>query len=486
MGACRRLTILKQILRGARYQRSRHVQAVFGQRCDIRGVTRHIAILLACVCISGCATSLRDRAWLDRQVRDRTGASTCSHANDTLPPDVRIEDGVDEAEVVSIALCRNPALRAELARIVAAFATLNEANRPANPQLSMMGPIGPIAAVATLLVPLESLWQMPSRSEAAAREADVAGEAVLMRALELVRDARLLHVELGLATDRALVRAELARVAAEVARIASVRATVGDIGSLEERVLAADARTSTDASDLAETEVAMARARLIATLALDADPASPLQATFWNRVTTPPGLRDLIAVARVARPDARAAELAISAATSRAGWERTRILSFGALVETQWNQPVGPALRLGGRAELPLFGANPGGVGRAEAEVERATAQHEVIARTVIMEVMLAHARFEQAMRSRQLLESDVIPALDTALAMARHGFETGDQAYLVVLDVLRRTSEARLRRAELIAEQRRALAEMERAIGARLASASDVAARARAERGTP
>lgn len=449
-------------------------------------MTRRLAILIACLSLSGCATTFRDRGWLDRQLEDRIGSGTCGRSRDALPSDVRLEDGVDEAEVVSVALCRNPALRAELTRIDAALATLDEARRPANPQLSMMGPIGPITAVATLLVPLESLWQMPNRTEAAARDADVAGEAVLMRALDVVRDARLLHVELGLAADRAEVRAELARIAAEIARIASVRAGVGEVSPLEERVLAADARTSADASDLAHTEAVMARARLVATLAVDDTPGSPLQARFSTDVATPPALRELIGFARVARPDARSAELAISAATARAGWERSRIVNLGALVETQWGQPAGPALRLGGRADLPIFNQNQGGIGRAEAEVERATAQHEMVARTVIMEVTLAHARFEQATRSRQRFETEVLPALDAALEMATHGFETGDQPFLIVLDVQRRAGEARLRRAELIAEQRRALAELERAIGARLQSAAEVASRARAERDSP
>jgi len=449
-------------------------------------MTRRLATLIACLTLSGCATTFRDRGWLDRELRDRIGSSTCGRVRDGLPSDVRLEDGVDEAEVVSIALCRNPALRAELTRIDAALATLDEARRPANPQLSMMGPIGPITAVATILVPLESLWQMPSRTEAAARDADVAGEAVLMRALDLVRDARLLHVELGLASDRAAVRAELARVAAEVARIAAVRASVGDISPLDERVLSADAQTSTDASDFAETETAMARARLVATLAIDDMPGSPLRATFSTDVATPPGLRELIGFARAARPDARSADLAISAATARAGWERSRIVNLGTLVEGQWNQPAGPALRLGGRADLPIFNQNQGGIGRADAEVERATAQHDLVARTAIMEVSLAHARFAQATRSRQRFETEVLPALDAALEMARHGFETGDETYLVVLDVLRRAGEARLRHAELVAEQRRALCELERAIGARLESAANIATRMREERGNP
>ncbi|MBM4784514.1 MAG: TolC family protein [Archangiaceae bacterium] len=459
------------------------VQAAFGFTWDTIPMLRWLFLFSCCVELLGCATSGRDRAWLGRELLERTGASGCERWRGGTPPAEALEDGLDEAEVVAVALCRNPALRAELTRIDAALATLDEARRPANPQLSLMAPIGPITAVATLLVPLESLWQMPRRTEAAARDADVAGEAVLMRALDIVRDARLLHVELGLAFDRATVRAELAQVAANVARLAAVRVKVGDISALDERVLAADALTSADAVELAETDKVMAQGRLVATLALD-DPGVPVRPVFSPSVATTLPLNELIAVARAARPDARSASLAISAATARAGWERSRIFNLGALVETQWSQPAGPALRLGGRLDLPIFNQNQGGTGRADAEVERAVAQHELVARTVVMEVTVAHARLEQATRSRQRFEAEVLPALENALAQARRGFETGDQPYLVVLDVLRRVGEARLRRAELLAEQRRALSELERAMGARLQTAPDVASRVSAEKG--
>lgn len=432
--------------------------------------------LLACVALTSCATSTRDRAWLSRELQQRAGAATRGTSKEALPAGVKVDDGLNEAEVISIALWRNPALRAELTRIDAAFATLDEARRPANPQASIMGNIGPVTAIATLLLPLESLWQMPARTTAAAREADVAGESTLMRALDLVREARLLHVELGLAADRALVREELAKTANEVARIASVRAGVGDISAMDERVLAADAQTSADASDSARTEVAMASTRLGTTLALDDH--APLRAEFTNETPALPELGALVSIARLNRPDARAADFAITATASRAGWERSRIFNLSLSSDVQWNQAAGPGMRLGGRADLPIFNQNQGGIGRADADAERALAQHEVVVRNVVMEVEIAHARFTQATRSRQRFETEVLPALDAALAMARHGFETGDQSYLVVLDVLRRNGEARLRRAELIAEQRRALCELERAIGARLQTAADVATR--------
>ncbi len=71
------------------------------------------------------------------------GAGTRGDARAELPPSVHLEDGLDEAEVVSIALWRAPSLHAELTRIDAARTTLDEASRPANPQLSVMGPLGP-------------------------------------------------------------------------------------------------------------------------------------------------------------------------------------------------------------------------------------------------------------------------------------------------------------------------------------------------------
>jgi outer membrane protein, heavy metal efflux system len=439
-------------------------------------VLEHRVILaaLSALSLSGCATSTRDRVWLDGELRERIGAGTRKGDSAPLPPTVNLDDGLDEAEVVALSLWRNPALRAELTRIDTARATLDEARRPANPQLSVMGALGPVSAVATLVAPIESLWQLGPRSEAAARDADAAGEAVLMRALDLVRDARLLHVELGLATDRAAVRRGLASVAGEAARVAAVRSKVGDISPLDERVLTSDAKISEDAEQAASTDLTLARARLQTQLALD--DSRGLQATFMDESLSPPPLAALLTIARAARPDTRAAELSIQAATARVSLERRRMLNLSALVEAHWAQVAGDALRLGGRAELPLFGANVAGIGRAEAEVERALAQHELIARSAVLEVTTAHARLTQAILSRERFDSQVLPPLYEALSMAMHSFEAGDVASMVVLDVLRRSGEARLRRAELLADQRRALCELDRALGARLQLAAGVA----------
>ena len=432
-------------------------------------------LLVSCCLTSGCASSRRDRAWLDTELNDRVGATTggeeARHAV-RWPEDVTLDDGLDEREVVALALTRSPMLRAEMARIDAARATLDEANRPANPQLSLMGPFGPVTAIATLLAPLESLWQMPDRAASAARDADVAGESVLMSALTVARDVRLLHVELALAEERVTVRATLRETAAELARVGEARARLGEATPLEAELLRVDASNALDAANVAENDVLMARARLSAALALDDARASG----SWHAVFAPEvapidlSLAQLLSAARRMRPDARAAEIAIEASASRAGWERGRVIALGALVEGQWSEATGPSLRVGARFDLPIFGLNPGGIGRAEAEILRSTALLEMTIQTVTSEVRVAHARALQAERSREIFDAQVLPSLEASLAMAQSGLLAGDAPPLLVLDVMRRISEARLRRADLVAEARRARAELERAIGGRLA----------------
>jgi hypothetical protein len=100
-----------------------------------------------------------------------------------------------------------------------------------------------------------------------------------------------------------------------------------------------------------------------------------------------------------------------------------------------------------------------------------------LVTRTAVLEVSAAHARATQALHSRERFDIGVLPSLNDALSVATHSFESGDVASIVVLEVLRRTGEAQLRRAELIDEQRRAKCELDRALGARLQVAAQVAA---------
>lgn len=432
-----------------------------------------LLLLVGLITGAGCSTSRRDRSWFNSEVTERLGG----HADAAVTDDGAVLVVVDDAVVVDRVLRFQPQLRAELTRIDAARATLDEASRPTNPQLSLLGGFGLISTMASLVAPLESLWQLPLRSRAAAVDVDVTAESVLMRALDLVREARVALIDWRASIARAELRASLQSTASELARIASVRARVGETAALDERLLAADAIVATDNGNVAAVDAEIARARLAQLLAIDVDRLTAPAALVEHDEATLPALSTLIQLARAARPDARAAAFALDAAAARHGVEVGRVFNVSALVEGHW-QNSAPAARLGARFEVPIFGANVGGLGRADADVARADAAFDVVARAVIFDVTVARARLAQAVQSRVRYEHDVLPALNDALEIAKRGFDSGDDSWLVVLDILRRVGDARLRHVELVAQQQRARCDLERAIGARLGVIDDVAAR--------
>jgi outer membrane protein, heavy metal efflux system len=427
-----------------------------------------MALALVLASVLGCASSERDRDWVAHALEDR-GLPPTSGGDDSL---AALADGLDERDVVALALSRSPTYRAELARIDAARADLDEAGRLSNPQITLAAGIGPISTLATLLAPLESLWQIPLRTEAAARALESIAESLVQGGLDLARDARLAHVEAGLAEDRLRVSTTLAQSWQTLAELAAARVRVGEASPTEEASARALAAVGGDAVQAATQEVAISRARLSAVVGLP-EGHGPYAIRFVGAPRPPPPIAALLELARQSRPDVRASELALTAAASRAGWERSRVVALAAQLEGHWTDPGVLSMRAGARLELPIFHANQGGVGRAEAEIMRAQALLEAARLRVAREAIEAHARAERAHTSLAVYRREVLPALEEALRMAAEGFRVGEETYLVALEASRQLGEAQLREAELVAETRRAEAELERAIGARLPGGS-------------
>ena len=76
----------------------------------------------------------------------------------------------------------------------------------------------------------------------------------------------------------------------------------------------------------------------------------------------------------------------------------------------------------------------------------------------------------EQARESRTAWRTTLVTPLEANLADAEDAYRAGDSSFLFVLENSRRLIEARLRERELAADETRALARIERAIGAKCA----------------
>jgi cobalt-zinc-cadmium efflux system outer membrane protein len=377
------------------------------------------------------------RAQVDPQaaaerLRERTGAAArvAVAASPGVPAGIRLDDGLTADEAVAVALWNNAAFQVSVSELGFARAELLEAGVLANPVLSLLFPIGPKQLEATLRWPVARL------------AADAASQRLVQAGLDLVLAVRTAHADATLATDRQQLAKETAALLTRIDTLTASRLAAGDIAELDARVARVEA----------------------ARLGLAAD-APAFEVTASSRSTCGPA-EDLLREALVARPDVRAAELGVEAAAARLGWEKSRILALTAVLDANGEGREGFEAGPGLDASLPLFNRNQGARARAGAELQRASAAYAAIQQQVALELREATAQFDQASESLAAWRSSIVEPLEANVASAERSFGAGETSYLFVLENTRRLTEARVRERELDADQRRAHARIERAVG--------------------
>jgi outer membrane protein, heavy metal efflux system len=425
------------------------------------------------VCLSiGLAAACAPRSPHDRQSVSRelvafsgAGLRTTPPGQRGLPPAVNLADGLTEDEAVAVALWNNAAFQAELAGLGVARADLIGAGMIANPLLSLFLPWGPRQAELDLTLPLADLWQRGRRVAAARLDVERVAQALVAGGLDLIRDTKLAHVALGLAQERERLAREAHTLRGRMAEIAESRLRAGDVSALEAAAIRLDARQAEEEVLRASLGVASARAALIRQLGLDEAPA--LQVGPLRAETRAFGdLESAVKLALAARPDLRAAELAIEAAGARLGWARTQVVGNLAAAAKgsggggEW--VLGPGFSL----EIPLFNQNQGPRARAHAEIERAIWHYAAARHRLVQEVREAHQRHAASARTETLLRKEILPGLDENLRRAEKAYAAGEVSYLFVLETMRQRLDAGLRAAEATAELARAGAQLDRSIG--------------------
>ena len=429
----------------------------------------HRLALVAVLVPLGCATSPYDHAWISRDLARRTGAHVGPQTPvdaPSVPRGVTTDDGLTADEAVALALWNNPRLHADLAQLGLSRADLVEAGLIPNPLLTLMFPLGGHPMSIRVQAPIEALWQRGRRVAAAQRDVERVAHGLVQTGLDLARDARLAHADLLLAGERQRVRAEAAEALASIAELTRLRAAAGDVGDVELQFALAESLTARDAALRARVDLDLAGVAFRALLGFAADPR-PLSAVAQPVADTPvEPVADVIRSALASRPDLHAAQLAVEAAAARAGWERSRVVSFSAALDGVSPAGDGLAFAPGLVAPLPIFHFNQGAIGRAEAEIEQNSWRFIALRQQVATEVTQAHAQLAQARESLARWRAEVSPALEGAVQHATEQFTAGEASYLAVLDVTRRAIDGRLRLAELEADVRRALAQRDRSAG--------------------
>jgi cobalt-zinc-cadmium efflux system outer membrane protein len=427
-----------------------------------------------CCALAGCSSIPcscgREALTADLAARtDQYPGAAASPGEIILPNGASLDDGLVEDEAVLIALWNNAAFQELLTEIGIAQGDLIQAGLLPNPEVVYFFPVTDKPYKYLVDFPIEALWLRPIRIAAAEAESYRVCQRLSQAGLDLIRDVRQAYADVLLAEQRLRVGKRVIAVREHIARLGQVRLDAGDISAQE----LATARIDVLAAELDVVrlthDVALAEERLRNLLGLGADRA-PLKLETPPPPPTAPLNIDLLAEEAVAtRPDALAAAENASAAAERVRLAKTswfRLLGIlDATSGIRTGHEFGPALRI----TLPIFQGNEGGIARAEAEWERAERGRITVRDRIILDVHLAHQRYQQAQAEMDFLESKVLPEVDAAIRRAELAYREGDAPYVVALQTTRQLIDAHFRQVQLAADLHRAWAELERSVGRRL-----------------
>lgn len=302
--------------------------------------------------------------------------------------------------------------------------------------------------------------------EASQAAYDQLAESLIQNGLNIVRDARLAHADLVLARTRERAAEEIAVLRRRIVELTNVRLRLGDISELEAMAARSEEAAAGEQLIRLKHDVPVASERLRILLGLSMDRMNFDVVATPVAAGSPPDADDLLEKALAARPDLRAAEIAIGTATKRAKWERSRVLVIAGQLSSKGIGSNGILTGPGLSLELPIFNRNQGLIGRADADVVAASRQYLNVKQRVAFEVYEARQLLIQAQDVLARLQEQVLPPLKHTAALAEQQYQQGEVAYLFVLEQSRGLVDAELRIADAQAAVRRGRAQLERSVG--------------------
>lgn len=430
--------------------------------------------VLTALCI-GCAglDDYDDRSFVSESVETRSGFGLGPErepGETAIPEGVDVEDGLSEEEAVAIALWNNAAFQEALTELGFARADLIQAGMLTNPVLSVLFPVSSKQLEFAATLPLELFWLRWSRIEVAELEFGRVAGLLVQTGLDLVRDAKVAHAGLV----RAGREAELARQASattdRIAEFFAARLRAGDVSELEAGLARVEAHEARREAARLRGEAEVSRERLREVLGLSGETVE-IRAVGGKDPGTPEEDReDLVKRAWASRPDLRAAELGLEAASERAGLARWEFFQLSGILDANDRRgkdglELGPGIDV----TIPIFNRNEGGKARADAALKRAVRRYVTVRHSIARQVGESLARYRQARSELEAYRSEIVPGLERALDRAGKAHEAGQTSVLPVLRTEVRLFRARDGEATARAALRGARAEVERSIGNRI-----------------
>ncbi len=438
---------------------------------------KNVVRLLGLLCIllsAGCHAPqvCTDCNKVRRELEQRTCLPVSNQAKPCryeIPPNVRLDDGIDEDEAILTALSNNSAFQATLAQLGTSAGDSVQASLLANPQMLVYLPSGAKEGQYTLYAPIESYFLRPMRVKIANREFHRIGNQLVQNGLNVMRDARLAYIDFALTCEQAVLAEEANTLRKSIADITQLRLKDGDISELETFASRIDALNAKAFKSVQSQNVRISRARLATTIGLPLHDEqlfpTPLETSERFELDEEICVQSALAC----RPDLHGARWAVAAAIERARLSRKLFWRLDGVLDVR-DGPGYTHTGSGLRFDLPIFNRNEGGVMRADWELNGAMHARDAIHDQIVQDVRIACRQWTQAHDNLAILENEVLPLLNESIDISRKSFADGGTDYLLILQTTTQYLDARGRILDQRAAVARAHAELERSIGRRLA----------------
>lgn len=453
-----------------------------------------LSIVLVAVSIigaqsSGVAESGKDSVAVSS---GRTSAVTEPVASTLTPMLARYFDPVQGAssnDLVRRALASNAELAAARLDIERARARLSQAGLRPNPTLDFEQTTGRFTGAAGegevsvgLAVPLELGGKRRRRIELARAEFEAAGAEVADRERRLANEVRASYAE-ALASIRELgTLEELNNIDLQTTRFIQARVNEGETAPIELNQLRVEVERLRSRRALVEGRLQASLLKLKSLTGVPANELVRLREDIASPGLAPPptSLEAATDIALRSRPDLKLARLNVEVA--QAGLRLARSYAVpDATAFTKYSQgrsvfddtPVGvltdrdKLVTFGVSVGIPIFNRNQGAKAEATAAITQAERRLEFVEAIVRSEVQSAFARYEAARAAVSTFEQGVIPRSTENIRTIRAAYQIGAFSITDLLVEQRRLVDAQREFTEALAEQYRALADIQAAIGA-------------------
>ena len=427
--------------------------------------------------------------------RDKHAPSATTHGAATATTALSLyfdpQQGTSASDLVRRALSSNGELAAARLEIERARARLRQAGLRPNPALDfeqttgrLTGSAGESETSVGLSLPLEVGGQRRRRVDLARAELEAAEAEVADRGRRLAAEVLGLHAE-ALATLRELEITEgLTDLDLKTVAVVQTRVEEGESAPIELNLLRVEVERLRSRRALSEGRLQATLLRLKALAGVPPSEPLRLREGLSNAALRGPqgsveaaieaALRTRPAV-RLARLNEEVAEAGLRLARAQGSPEVTASARYTHSNSSFDDTPVGPLrdkdrlLTFGVTVGLPVFNKNQGAKAEAAIAITQARSRREFLEAVVRSEVASAYARYEAASKALLAYEQGVIQRSQENVRVMRAAYELGAFSVTELLAEQRRLLDSQRDYTEALAEQYRALADLQTAVGASL-----------------